>query len=50
MLAVMNEDGVFEEYDDEFDVVIHCTSQEERDEVVKKLQKILNEADGGDTE
>lgn len=46
MLAMMNKDGVFEEYDDEFDVVIHCTSQEERDEVVFKLQKIMNEANG----
>lgn len=50
MLAMMNEDGVFEKYDDEFDVVIHCTSQEERDEVVARLQKIMNEADGGDAE
>lgn len=46
MLVMMNEDGVFEEYDDKFDVVIHCTSKEERDEVVFKLQKILNEAAG----
>ena len=50
MLATMNEDGVFEEYNDEFDVVIHCTSQEEQDEVVEKLQKILNEEDGSDKE
>ena len=37
MLAMMNKDGVFEEYDDEFDVVIHCTSQEERDKVLAEL-------------
>ena len=25
-------DGVFEEYDDTYDLTIHCTSQEEQDE------------------
>lgn len=27
---VMNDDGVFKEYDDTYDIIIHCTSAEEQ--------------------
>lgn len=37
---IMNDDGVFEEYDDTYDLTIHCTSQEEQDEVLMKLNRI----------
>lgn len=30
-------DGVFEEYDDTYDLTIHCTSQEEQDDVLARL-------------
>ena len=30
-------DGVFEEYDDTYDMTIHCESQEEQDEVLAML-------------
>ena len=30
-------DGVFEEYDDTYDLTIHCLSQEEQDDVLARL-------------
>lgn len=30
-------DGVFEEYDDTYDLTIHCTSQEEQNDVLARL-------------
>ena len=38
---IMNDDGVFEEYDDTYDLTIHCTSQEEQDEVLLRLNKTV---------
>ena len=42
MKAIMNEQGVFELYDDTYDVVIHCDSEKARDEVLADL-KAVNE-------
>lgn len=36
--AIMNEDGVFEEYNDEYDLTIHFESQEEQDAFIKNAQ------------
>lgn len=37
--AILNDDGVFEEYDDTYDLTIHCTSQEDQDKTIKILQE-----------
>lgn len=42
MELMMNEQGVFEKYDDTYDVVIHCDSKEARDKVLADL-KAVNE-------
>lgn len=34
---IANEDGTFSEYDDTFDITIHCKSEEEQNEVMAKL-------------
>lgn len=34
---IANENGTFSEYDDTFDITIHCQSEEEQDEVLAKL-------------
>ena len=34
---IENEDGTFSEYDDTFDITIHCQSEEEQNEVLAKL-------------
>ena len=34
---IQNEDGTFSEYDDTFDITIHCKSEEEQNEVLAKL-------------
>lgn len=34
---IENEDGTFSEYDDTFDITIHCQSEEEQNEVLEKL-------------
>lgn len=39
MLVAMNEEGIFEEYDDTYDVVFHCKTAEERDAFIDKMQK-----------
>lgn len=36
---IMNSDGVLEEYDDTYDITIHCTSEEEQNKVVEILSK-----------
>lgn len=36
---IQNDDGVFDVYDDTYDITIHCTSQEEQDNVLKKLNR-----------
>lgn len=38
LMAIMGDDGVFREYNDEFDITIHCQSQEEQEQV----EAILN--------
>lgn len=38
---IANDDGVFEEYDDTYDLTIHCTSQEEQDEWLMKLNRTV---------
>ena len=43
---IMNDDGVFEEYDDTYDLTIHCTSQEEQDEVLLRLNKWIPVSSG----
>ena len=34
---IENEDGTFSEYDDTFDITIHCQSEAEQNEVLAKL-------------
>lgn len=34
---IMNDDGVFKEYDDAYDITIHCTSENEQKSVIEKL-------------
>ena len=34
---IQNEDGTFSEYDDTFDITIHCQSEAEHNEVLAKL-------------
>ncbi len=36
---IIGDDGVLREYNDEFDIIIHCESKEEQDQV----QEILNQ-------
>ena len=38
IMLTFDEDGKAEIYDDEFDITIHCTSQEDHDEVLKILR------------
>ena len=39
LMAIMGDDGIFREYKDDFDITIHCESQEEQD----RVKKILNQ-------
>ena len=34
---VQNEDGVFDVYDDTYDVVIHCETEDEQKKVIERL-------------
>lgn len=36
---IMNDAGAFEEYDDTYDITIHCTSAEEQQQVMDKLNE-----------
>lgn len=38
MEFVQNEDGTFSAYDDTYDVVIHCETEEEQKEVIERLK------------
>lgn len=40
LMLIPCEDGVFREYRDEYDIVIHFATAEERDEAVKKLLEL----------
>ena len=42
MLIYMGNDGVFREYDQRNDIVIHCDSEEDRKYLMNKLEKGLN--------
>lgn len=35
--AILNDDGVFEEYDDTYDLIIHCENEEEQEDVLNRL-------------
>lgn len=34
---VLNDNGLFEEYDDKYDVTIHCETEEEQEDVLRRL-------------
>lgn len=38
MELIQNEDGTFSAYDDTYDVVIHCETEEEQKEVIERLK------------
>lgn len=40
MEFVQNEDGTFSAYDDTYDVVIHCETEEEQKKVIERLKSI----------
>lgn len=40
MKLIMNKDGAFEKYDDTYDIVIHCTSEEEKRAIIEKLNSM----------
>ena len=35
---VQNEDGVFDVYDDTYDITIHCETEEEQKKVIERLK------------
>lgn len=41
LMVIMGEDGVFRKYNDEYDVTIHCESEEEAEKIPKILNKGL---------
>lgn len=40
IMAVMNEDGVFETYDDTYDIIIHCKTAEEVNQLQERLEQL----------
>lgn len=38
MMLVQNKDGTFSAYDDSYDVVIHCETEEEQKKVIERLK------------
>lgn len=40
--VIVGEDGMVDIYDDTYDVIIHCESEEEQNETVEKLKKTAN--------
>lgn len=43
MELVQNEDGTFSAYDDTYDIVIHCETEEEQKKVIEQIeQRIAN--------
>lgn len=38
---IMNDDGIFQEYNDTWDITIHCTSEEEMNNCYKQLQEAV---------
>ena len=39
--VIMNNDGVFEEYDDTYDITIHLESEEEQNRIIEWLNKMI---------
>jgi hypothetical protein len=37
---IMGDDGIFRKYNDEFDITIHCETEEEAERVIDKLNRI----------
>ena len=37
---IMSKDGTFKEYDDTYDIVIHCESKEEHDRFIQKFNSM----------
>lgn len=40
MMLVQNKDGTFSAYNDSYDVVIHCETEEEQKKVIERLKSI----------
>ena len=40
--VIVGEDGMVDIYDDTYDVIIHCESEEEQNKTVEKLKKAAN--------
>lgn len=40
MTFVQNKDGVFSEYDDDYEIVIHCETEEEQKKIIEHLKSI----------
>lgn len=40
MKLIMSKDGTFKEYDDTYDIVIHCESKEEHDRFIQKFNSM----------
>lgn len=38
---IMQDDGTFTEYNDEFDITVHCESKEEQEEFIEKVNEGL---------
>ncbi len=43
--VIMNNDGVFEEYDDTYDITIHLESKEEQNKIIEWINKMLEAED-----
>ena len=39
--VIMNNDGVFEEYDDTYDITIHLESEEEQNRIIEWLNEMI---------
>ena len=45
MTLVQNEDGSFSAYDDTYDIVIHCETEEEQKKAIKRLKSTKLDSD-----
>ncbi len=45
MVLIKNEDGTFSTYDDTYDIVIHCESEEEQKKIIEHLRGIKPQED-----
>lgn len=50
MVLAIDENGEATVYDDTWDVVIHCESEEERNKIIELLNKCLNKEKVGDND